>query len=159
MLSDFIMVKHYFDTGLSGTARGLLVMVGGNLLFQAIVVYLQSQGLKKDKWRKMLLEILAVVTFLKPGLEAHRVASGAEQVPGAPLSPLAEMIYTKAGELFFEAVPGLVLQLATLTVVKEKKTTAVMSAVISAASAAFTATTLFWDADTDPGARKRNPKW
>jgi hypothetical protein len=31
--------------------------------------------------------------------------------------------------------------------------------VISTGSTALTATTMFWDIDTDPGARKRNPDW
>jgi hypothetical protein len=62
--------------------------------------------LKKNKWRTMLFEMLTVVSFVKPGVDAYRVASGAEQLPGAAVSPLVEMLYTKGGELFFEAIPG-----------------------------------------------------
>ena len=54
----------------------------------------------------MLFEMLSVVTFVKPGLDAHRVASGAEHLQGAAVAPLTEMIMTKAGELVFEAIPG-----------------------------------------------------
>lgn len=89
------------------------------------------------------------------------------------------MIYTKSGELFFEAVPGyvrnlsrrvldsltplaprsLVLQLIALLNTGIRSKSALFSILISTASTAMTATTLFWDSDTDPGVRKRNPKW
>ena len=68
--------------------------------------YLQTQGLKKDRWKTALLDALSVVTFVKPGVDAYRVASGAVKLPGAALVPLVEMMCTKTGELFFEAIPG-----------------------------------------------------
>jgi hypothetical protein len=81
-------------------------MVGANVAYQMIIVYVQTQGLKKNKWKTMLFEMLTVVLFVKPGVDAHRVASGAEQSAGAAFSPLTEMVGTKGGELFFEAIPG-----------------------------------------------------
>jgi hypothetical protein len=53
----------------------------------------------------------------------------------------------------------LVLQLVALLKAKEYSKSAIVSIVISTASTALTATTMFWDMDTDPGARKRNPEW
>ena len=105
-LSDAFMAKTFYDMGDTGNAMGLLAMVGANVAFQMLIVYVHVQGLKKDKWRTMLFEMLTVVSFVKPGIDAHRVASGAEQAPGAAINPLMEMISTKCGELFFEAIPG-----------------------------------------------------
>ena len=105
-LSDAVMINEFFITGKMGTAKGLLAMVGANLAFQMLIVYGQTQGLKKNRWRATFFEMLTVVTFVKPGWDAHRVASGIEQIPGAGFTPLTEMLYTKAGELFFEAIPG-----------------------------------------------------
>jgi hypothetical protein len=105
-LSDAYMIKTFYDVGDTGNAKGLLAMVGANLCFQLLLVYAQVQGLKKDKWRSVIFEMLTVVSFTKPGFDAYRVASGAEQVPGAAFSPLSEMIFTKGGELVFEAIPG-----------------------------------------------------
>ena len=82
------------------------------------------------------------------------VASGAEEAEGASIEPLTEMVYTKCGELVFEAVPGLVLQLIAVLNAKENTTSVFVSLVISTASAAFTGTTIFWDFDTDPKKRK-----
>ena len=59
----------------------------------------------------MLIMILSVVSFTKPGWDAHRLASGAEMQPGAVVDPLEEAMATKMGEVVFEAVPGLVIQL------------------------------------------------
>jgi hypothetical protein len=105
-LSDAYMIKTFYDNGDTGTANGLLAMLGANLAFQLVLVYAQTQGLKKDKWRTMLFETGCTLTFAKPGLDAYRVASGAEAAPGAAFGPLAEMAYTKSGEMFFEAIPG-----------------------------------------------------
>ncbi|GMI30812.1 hypothetical protein TeGR_g7222 [Tetraparma gracilis] len=158
-LSDAVMINEFFQMGDTGTAKGLLAMVGANLSFQMAIVYMQCQGLKKDRWRKALYEMTAVVSFTKPGLDAYRVASGAEQLTGAAAGPLQEMIATKMGELVFEAIPGLVLQLAALLNAGRMSKSAAVSILISTASTALTATSMFWDWDTDPGSRRKNPEW
>ena len=53
-------------------------------------------------------------------------------------------------------MPGLVLQLVTLMRAKEETTGAAISLLTSVGSTAMTATILFYDVETDPGARKRN---
>ena len=57
---------------------------------------------------------------------------------GASLTPLHEMGVTRVGEMVFEALPGLVLQLVVLMTAKEKTAMAVVSVLLSAASAAMT---------------------
>ena len=105
-LSDAYMIKTFFDMGDMGAGKGLLAMVSANVCTQLLIVYVQTHGLKKKRWRTTLFEVLTVVTFVKPGVDAHRVASGTEQVPGASLSPLTEMMFTKGAELSFEGIPG-----------------------------------------------------
>jgi hypothetical protein len=72
LLSDAFVVKTYLDAGQKGDAVALMAMVGVNLLSQLAMVMLQNKGLKKDKWRTIMLESLAVVTFTKPGMERVR---------------------------------------------------------------------------------------
>jgi nitrate/nitrite transporter NarK len=105
-LSDAFMINEFYEMGETGTANGLLAMVGANVAYQMLIVYIQTHGLKKNKWKTALFEMLTVISFVKPGVDAHRVASGAEQLPGAAVGPLAEMIMIKCGELMFEAIPG-----------------------------------------------------
>jgi hypothetical protein len=69
------------------------------------------------------------------------------------------MLYTKGGELVFEAVPGLVVQLVAALTAEKNTKSAYASLFISTASAALTATTMFWDMDTAPGKRKADPSW
>jgi hypothetical protein len=187
-LSDAFMVDLYYKTGRPGTANALLGMVGANLVYQLVVVTAKCHSIKKDKWRTMLFEVLSIVTFSKPGatpfspppktplppapppsptssrtalagVDAYRVASGAETAEGTTMDPLTEMVYPKGGELVFEAVPGLALQLVAALNAKENTISVFVSLIISTASAALTGTTIFWDVDTDPVKRKLNPDW
>jgi hypothetical protein len=149
--SDAYMINDFFNTGRSGTAKALLGMVGANLLYQSLVVYVQTTGLKKNRWKAMIFGILSIVTFSKPGVDAYRVASGAEQESGAALQPLLEMTATKLGELVFEALPGLILQLVAFLRAEDKgDVSAIVSLLISSASTALTATTVFYDNVSPP---------
>ena len=159
LASDSFMIWTFFKTGHSGAGYALVGMVGGNLVFQLIIVILQTAGLTKNKWRTMFIEILSVVSFTKPGWDAHRLASGAEQQPGALVPPLTEAMITKYCEIVFEGVPGLVIQLVAFMQAKDKTTSAVISLLISLGSTAMTSTVVFYRMETNPGARKRNPKW
>ena len=159
MVSDSYMMRIFFTTGRSGAGYALVGMVSGNLVFQLIVVVLQTVGLMKNKWRTMFIEILSVVSFTKPGWDAYLLASGAEKQPGALLDPLTEAMATKISEMVFEGVPGLLIQLAPFMQAEDKTTSAVISLLISLWSTAMTSTVLFYDIETNPGARKRNPKW
>ncbi|GMI36316.1 hypothetical protein TeGR_g6771 [Tetraparma gracilis] len=156
--SDAYMINNFFNSGRAGTAKALLGMVGANLLCQSLVVYVQTAGLKKNRWRATIFEILSVVTFSKPGLDAYRVASGAEQESAMP--PLMEMTSTKISELVCEGLPGLILQLVALLRAENKgDVSAIVSLLISSASTALTATTIFYDNETHPTNKKRFPDW
>ena len=54
---------------------------------------------------------------------------------------------------------SLVLQLVALLNAEQTSNVAIGSILMSTASTALTATTMFWDTDTDPGARKSSPEW
>ena len=51
------MTKTFYDLGDTANAKGLLVMVGANLAMQGLIVYGQTQGLKKNKWSTMLFDM------------------------------------------------------------------------------------------------------
>jgi hypothetical protein len=159
MASDAFIVVEYFNTGRNGAAYALLCMLGANLVWQLLLVVLQTAGLKRERRREMFFGVLSVITFCKPGADALRLASGAKQQPGASLSPLLESTATKMGEAVFEAVPGLVLQLVAILKADHKTFSAIASLLVSVSSTAMTASVLFYDMDTDPGVRRRNPKW
>ncbi|GMI37485.1 hypothetical protein TeGR_g5057, partial [Tetraparma gracilis] len=161
MVSDSVIIADYFRTDRTSFAHALLAMIGTNMLCQLAITSVQTYGLKEGRAKKIALEAAATLTCTKPGLDAWRVASGAEQLPGTVFSPLQEMSYAKAAEVATESVPGLVLQLvAVLTSpAKDRSMLALVSIGISAASTGLAGTSIWYDLDTDPGQRKRNPRW
>jgi hypothetical protein len=96
---------------------------------------------------------------LKPGIDAARVAGGAERVEGAPLDPFAEMVICKLIEMTFESIPGGLAQAIFLLNGGDWTTAAVVSVGLSCVSTAFTASNLVYDFDTDPMRRKRTPEF
>ena len=144
MVSDGVVAADYFRTGRTGVAYALLAMVGTNMLMQLMITHVQTRGIKKGRARKVALEVAATLTCTKPGLDAWKVASGAEQQPGAVFTPLVEMVAGKAAEVAAEGVPGLVLQLfAVLTSPAEDRSKrALLSIAFSAASTGLAGTSL-----------------
>jgi hypothetical protein len=136
MVSDGVVIADYFRTGRTGFAYALLAMVGTNMLFNLLITFLQTRGIKKGRARKAVFEVAATITCTKAGLDAWKVASGAEQLPGAAFSPLVEMACAKGIEVATEGVPGLVLQLVAVLMSssEDRSTLALLSIAISAAS-------------------------
>jgi hypothetical protein len=161
MVSDCIIIIDYlaFDET-TGYGHIMIGLVAANLFLQMLIVWLQTRSLKENKWKNMLLELLATVLFVKPGVDAWKVCSGAEQQPGAIFNPLMEMTCSKYTEMAVEGIPGFVLQsIAIISSAENRSPMAVISLMISAASVGLTATTLCYDIDVNPGMRKGNPVW
>jgi hypothetical protein len=144
MVSDGVVLVNYFRTGRTGFAHALLAMIGANMLIQLTITWIQTRRVKKGRKKKFLLEAAATLTCTKPGLDAWRVARGAEQPQGAPFSPLVEMSYARAAEAATEGIPGLVLQLvAALTGgVAGRSKRMLFSLAISAASVGLAGTSM-----------------
>ncbi|GMI24873.1 hypothetical protein TeGR_g5923 [Tetraparma gracilis] len=159
MASDAVVIMDFNSKGQTGFAVALMGMIGANMLLNSFIIWVQTSGLKKDKFRTMIFELMTIVTFTKPGVDAWRVASGVEQAPGATLSPLIEMFASKSAEMFCEAIPGLVLQAIAYLQAPEKTFVMTASLLTSALSTAMTSTTLFYDIDVSPGMRRSNPAW
>jgi hypothetical protein len=147
MISDTVIIVDYYATGRNGYANLMLGMVLTNLLFQLAIIYVQTRKIGSPRWRTFFLDSLAAVAFVKPGLDAWRVASGQEKLPGAAFDPLGEMMYSKSSEMVFEGIPGMVVQCIAFVESEEKSTIAIMSLLISAASTGMTSTVITFDID------------
>jgi hypothetical protein len=156
MVSDINNIRALFLAGRSTDAFVLLGMIALNLAVQALVVTLQNshRGLRAVLW-----ELGVVFSLLKPGIDAARVAGGAERVEGAPLDPFVEMVFCKLIEMTFESIPGWLAQAIFLLNGGDWTTAAVVSVVLSCVSTAYIATTLVYDLDTEPTRRKSNPEF
>jgi hypothetical protein len=156
MASDIANIRGMFLAGRTMGAFVLLGMIALNLVFQALVVILQNSH---RGWATVLRELGIVFSLLKPGIDAIRVAGGAERVEGAPMDPFIEMVVCKISELTFESIAGGLAQAIFLLNGGEWTTVAVISVGLSCLSTAFIVTTLEFDLDNDPTRRKRNPEF
>jgi hypothetical protein len=104
LLSDVYMIFTYATTpGQQGTALSLAIMVGLCLLFQLLLVWGQC---RKGPRRVMLKEMLFVLSGMKPGIDAKRVADGNEKAEHAAAPPDLELTGTRCCELVCESIPG-----------------------------------------------------
>jgi hypothetical protein len=103
LLSDLYMIYTYATTEQQGTALSLAVMVGLCLLGQLFLVWVQA---RKGPRLVMLREMLIVLSGLKPGVDAKRVADGNKQAEHAAVNPDMELTCTRCFELVCESIPG-----------------------------------------------------
>ena len=134
----------------------LICTIALNLAVQALVVTLQNAH---RGWREVFWELSIVFSFLKPGIDAMRVASGEERIEGAPIDPFTEMVICKCSELTFESIPGGLAQAIFLFQGGGWTAAAVGSVSISCLSTAFIVTMLAYDFDTDAARRNHTPKF
>jgi hypothetical protein len=156
MVSDIVQLISLFLAGQSAVAYAYLGLILMNVVFQLLIVFLQTSH---RGWHTIAWEVFLVVSLLKPGVDAARVAGGEEHVPGAPMDPLTEMCISKVGEVLFEALPCLLLLTVFLLNSGELNTAAVVSVVLSCLSTAFTMAVLAYDLDTSAHQRKKHPEF
>jgi hypothetical protein len=77
MITDVSMIIKYMNTkGEEGYGKALAAMVGLCLFFQLLTTWVKT---RKGPRKEMAKELLIVLSALKPGVDAYRVASGYEQ--------------------------------------------------------------------------------
>jgi hypothetical protein len=99
-----------------------------------------------------------VLTFIKPGVDAARVAAGNENADGlAAMDPLVELALMKIFEMCFESLPAAILQTRAFIISEEASKAALASIIISCCTTGFAAATMWFDWDVSPEKRKENP--
>lgn len=101
MASDLNMVVLYWSNDQFRDAYLLLGCILGSILLQLFVVWLQNGA----KPTHLLRDVFFVVTGLKAGVDAVKVASGNEMEEHHLFSAHLELIANKCIELIFEAIP------------------------------------------------------
>ena len=96
MGTDINMINQFYTSGQTFAGTATIVMVSVNLFIQVGIVYTQNLRMPR---RVLLKDLLYVVTYVKPGVDARRSLRGGEQDPLVNLSPMLVMIYAKAGEM------------------------------------------------------------
>ncbi|GMI25025.1 hypothetical protein TeGR_g7457, partial [Tetraparma gracilis] len=117
-----------------------IVCVALSLFFQLWITWFVN---RKRSWRRIAREVLYLVLFIKPGIDAARVAGGGENDDGlAAMDPLQELALSKAIEMVFESIPAAIIQTRALITSKERTTLALVSIIISCCTTGFAAATM-----------------
>jgi len=153
MITDAGVINNYRASGNTKGAYSLMAMIGSNVAVQLAITYLQNR--KKSNW-VILRELAFVVTFLKPGVDAYRVATGHED-EDAVMNPLLEMSIGKSAELAFESIPGGLLQAYIFINSPEKTIFLLISILISTLTTGFSSAMISFDMDISVANRKEVP--
>ncbi|GMI34748.1 hypothetical protein TeGR_g13050, partial [Tetraparma gracilis] len=157
LVSDVYMIVVFLGSEETrGVAHVNIACVALSLFWQLALVLFVN---KKRPWRRIAKELLYVVSFVKPGIDAARVAGGGENDDGlAAVDPLAELAFSKMFEMVFESIPAAIIQTRAFIISKERSTLALVSIFISCCTTGFAAATMWYDFDTSPAKRKGNPR-
>ncbi|GMH67952.1 hypothetical protein TL16_g04808 [Triparma laevis f. inornata] len=153
-MTDIYMIFTFWRSGEKNYAYFIMYFILFSHFLQLVFVVLQN---RKQRKTKILKEMVYVLTFMKPGVDAYRVAIDNEEVAGSVVSPRSEMMYFKGVELFAEAIPGALVQAYAFLAGSNQSSGVIFSLVVSVSVAAFTSTTMSFDIDQDKIKRGHNP--
>ena len=105
LVSDVYMIVVFLGSEETrGVAHVNIACVALSLLAQLVLVGFIN---RKRSWRRIARELLYVVLFIKPGIDAARVAGGGENDDGlATMDALAELTFSKGIEMVLESIPA-----------------------------------------------------
>jgi hypothetical protein len=105
LVSDVYMIVVFLGSEETrGVAHVNIACCALSLFWQLAIVGFVN---KKRSWRRIARETLYVLLFIKPGIDAARVAAGNENDDGlAAMDPLQELALSKAVEMVLESIPA-----------------------------------------------------
>ena len=154
-MTDIYMVYTYYSTNEHAFARATMFSLFANIAIQLGIVVLQNKNLGLGR---LVKEMMYVIFFIKPGVDASRVVLGTEQSAGSVTNPKIEMILSKLSELFTEAIPGSLIQSYAFLTGANQTTAAIFSIIVSIFCAAFTSAGVSFDMDLDRASRAQTPQ-
>jgi hypothetical protein len=154
MGSDIFVIWTFFKEGQTWFAWASIAMILLSLFIQIVVVLACNQDMPAST---KIQESLIVVFLVKPGVDAFRIATGAEPDERCTMTPLQESSYSRSAEMTCESIPASAVQgMAFLTSVHRTRSKAI-SIGISLMTTGYNATLISYDLDTSPTKRKENP--
>ena len=152
----YVISTYYRIDELVSQANAMLSMIATNLFFQLVFLMLNY---KKKSTTEKLKEVALSIFFLRPIVDAYRVATAKED-GDVSFDPLNEMICKKVCELSAESIPGCVLQLHVwLQNPEEAGKLALSSIAVSALTTGYASAMIAFDYDVDLVHRQSQPKF
>jgi hypothetical protein len=153
MGSDVFSVSVNYRDGNIGLASALLATVLLSMSLQMLIVLVNHRHHGK---RCVMLEVLFVITGVKPFVDMWRILSGTANV-GAPMDSKTERVGCEMVEIVCESVPTALIQMHGLLGSAKLNFATVFSIVMSCLSIATITTSMFLGKDTDPAKRMHSP--
>jgi hypothetical protein len=157
IITDIFMVLQFKREGNDILADATVACCCFCMLIQIFTISIQHH--KAGFW-KVFIEILFILTFTKPAVDAFHVASGKEQTSEMVFDPLFELSLVKGCEMVVESIPGSIIQTYALIMapVGTRSTTAIFSLAVSMGTTAFSTSMMCYDFDASPSRRRDQPK-
>ena len=146
MGSDVFSVSVNYRDGNIGLASALLATVLLSMSFQILFVVVAHRHHGK---RRLMLEILFVITGVKPFVDTWRILNGTANV-GAPMDSKRERFACEVAEIVLESAPTALIQMHDLLGTTKLRIATVFSIVMSCLAIATITTIMFFGFDTDP---------
>jgi len=153
MGSDVFSISVNYHDGNIGLASALLATVLLSMSLQMIIVLINHRHHGK---RRLMLEVLFVLTGMKPFVDTWRILSDTASV-GAPMTSKAERKGCEVVEIVCESVPTALIQMHNLLGAAKLSFATVFSIIMSCLSIATITTIMFFGFDTDPANRLVSP--
>jgi len=154
LAADAVVILGYLkkeETRVYGHA--LLAMIAASMTGQLLLVCIQN----RRKPRELSMEMLKVLTGLKPVFDACAVSSGMKIEDHQMFDAKTELSIAKGIETVAENIGGCVLKTYVILRGSDRSGMAVASVLISALASGWASATLSYDFDTDPVRRKESP--
>jgi len=153
MGSDVFSISVNYRDGNIGLASALLATVLLSMSFQILFVVVAHRHHCK---RRLMLEILFVITGVKPFVDTWRILNGTANAGGS-ISSKQERVGCEVAEIVCESVPTALMQMHDLLGATKLSIATVFSILMSCLSIATITTSMFFDFDTDPVGRSKSP--
>jgi hypothetical protein len=151
--SDVFSISVNYRAGNTGLASALLATVLLSMSVQILIVVVVHRHHGK---RRLMLEILFVITGVKPFVDVWRILNGKMNV-GAPMDTKNERVSCKVAEVVLESMPTALIQTHELLGATKLGFATVFSIVMSCLSIATITTGMFFGMDMDDGKRSHTP--
>ncbi|GMI13543.1 hypothetical protein TrLO_g6791 [Triparma laevis f. longispina] len=157
--TDIFMAWTYFDSEEEDARQfgiSICIMLGLSIAAQSVIAIVQN---KKKNILVILRELLYVISFIKPGVDAARVSSERED-PDLTFDVMTELIMHRIVKLFADSIPGSILQTYALVMLSGGRSTgAYFSVIVSLLTTGVIGATISYDFDINPTKRLRNPEF
>jgi hypothetical protein len=126
------------------------------MLSMSLQIFIVLHNHRHHGKRRLMLEVLFVITGVKPFVDTWRILRGTVNV-GAPVDSKNERFGCEVVEIVCESVPTALIQMHELLGAAKQSFATVFSITMSCLSIATITTSMFLDKDTDPANRLVSP--